>query len=245
MIQAELGQRPGQRADHGRTVHAPHTEPRQVPARHHHPGQSLAAARAAVITRHDHLMAPVSPLRRRHPDLRARPEMPHPRPHLQAARTRGGLLRDVRHDAEGSQLPRVITHRPIIGVRHSPGNRETATAGQTLRPRDLIEATFARTGLTLTVSYSTTTPPYTPRLRSKAPGLHWPQASTPRSAAATGAVRLALEPPIPYGKRLIWRTADPLPAPVRALLSIWRELCAAPGTPIGTHAASVVPAARL
>jgi len=54
--------------------------------------------------------------------------------------------------------------------------------------------------------------------------------------SADGVVRLALEPPIPYDKRLIWRTAEPLPAPVRALLSIWRELCAAPGTPAGTHA---------
>ena len=51
-----------------------------------------------------------------------------------------------------------------------------------------------------------------------------------------GVIRLALEPPIPYDKRLIWLTADPLPAPVRALLSIWRELCAAPGTPTGTRA---------
>lgn len=50
--------------------------------------------------------------------------MPHPCPHLQAALTRGGLLRDVRHDAEGSQLPRVISHRPIIGVSHPPGNRK-------------------------------------------------------------------------------------------------------------------------
>jgi len=54
--------------------------------------------------------------------------------------------------------------------------------------------------------------------------------------SADGVIRLALEPPIPYDKRLIWRTAEPLPAPVRALLSILRKLCAAPGTPTGTHA---------
>jgi hypothetical protein len=47
----------------------------------------------------------------------------------------------------------VISHRPIIGASHSPGNQETATAGQTLRLPDLIQATFAPAGLTLTVSY--------------------------------------------------------------------------------------------
>ncbi|MGD0702179.1 MAG: hypothetical protein ABSA02_20140 [Trebonia sp.] len=33
-------------------------------------------------------------------------------------------------------------------------------------------------------------------------------------------------PPIPYDKRLIWRTAETPPAPVRALLDTWHQLSA-------------------
>ncbi len=116
IIQAEFSQRPGQRPDHRRAVHALHAEPRQMPARHHHPGQSTAAMRTPVVTRHDHLMTPVTPLGRQHPHLRARREMPRPGAHFQAALARGGFLRDVGHDAERSQLSRAISHRPIIGT---------------------------------------------------------------------------------------------------------------------------------
>ena len=138
--------------------------------------------------------------------------MPHPCPHLQAALTRGGLLRDVRHDAEGSQLPGVISHRPIIGVSHSPGNRETATAGQTLRLRDLIEATFARAGLTPTVSYSSNDPALHIALAEQGAGTALAARFHSSVRSANGVIRLALEPPIPYDKHLIWLTADPLPA---------------------------------
>ena len=126
MIQAELGQRPGQRPDHRRAVHALHAEPGQVPARHHHPGQSPAPVRTPVVTRDDDLMAPVAPLRRQDPHLRACREMPDPGAHFQAALARGGFLRDVRHDAEPGQLLRVIFHWPIIGTSQAagqPGNR--------------------------------------------------------------------------------------------------------------------------
>ena len=146
--------------------------------------------------------------------------MPYPCPHLQAALTRGGLLRDVRHDAEGSQLPRVISHRPIIGVSHPPGNRETATPGQTLRPRDLTETTFAQAGLTLTVSYSSNDPALHVALAEQGAGTALAAGFDSPVRSADGLIRLALEPPIPSGKRPIWQTADPLPAPARAQLSI-------------------------
>src|SRR5207244_5014980 len=58
MIKAELDQRPGQRPDHRRAVHALHAEPRQVPAWHHHPGQSPASAFTPVVIHDDDLIAP-------------------------------------------------------------------------------------------------------------------------------------------------------------------------------------------
>ena len=44
------------------------------------------------------------------------------------------------------------------------------------------------------------------------------------AASVMGVLCLPLDPPIPYDKRLIWRTAEQPPAPVRALLDIWHEL---------------------
>ena len=144
--------------------------------------------------------------------------MPYPCPHLQAALTPGGLLRDVRHDAEGSQLPRVISHRPIIGVSHPPGNRETATAGQTRRLRDLIETTSTRAGLTLTVSYPSNDPALHIALAKQGVATALAARFDSSVRSTDGVIRLAPEPPIPYGKRLIWLTADPLPAPVRGTI---------------------------
>jgi hypothetical protein len=144
--------------------------------------------------------------------------MPYPCPHLQAALTRGGLLRDVRHDAEGSQLPGVISHRPIIGVSHPPGNRKAATAGQTLPLPDLTEATFAQAGLTLTVPCSGNDPALHVALAEQGAGTALAARFDSSARSADGLIRLALELPIPYGKRQIWQTADPLPA--QAQLSI-------------------------
>jgi hypothetical protein len=79
-----------------------------------------------MVTRDDDLVPAVSPLRRQHPHFRARREMPHSGANLQAALTRCGLLCDVRHDAEPGQLPRAMSHRPIIGTSQpagQPGNR--------------------------------------------------------------------------------------------------------------------------
>ena len=110
------------------------------------PGQSPAAVRTPVVTRHDHLMTPVTPLRRQHPHLRARREMPHPGAHFQAALARGGFLRDVRHDAEPRQRPRAISHRPIIGTSSPPGNRETAArhSGRVTGPDPRLELLLSR-----------------------------------------------------------------------------------------------------
>ncbi len=107
----------------------------------------------------------------------------------------------------------MISHRPIIGVSHPPGNRETATAGQTLRLRDLTETTFARAGLTLTVSYSSNDPALHVALAEQGAGTALAARFGSSVRSADGLIRLALEPPIPYGKRPIWQTADPLPAP--------------------------------
>ena len=124
-FESRFDQRPGQRPDHRRAVHALHAEPRQVPARRHHPGQSPAAVRAPVVTRHDHLMTAGRPTAAAAPTPSARrPRNALAPARVQAALARGGFLRDVRHDAEPCQRSRAISHRPIIGTSSPrPGNR--------------------------------------------------------------------------------------------------------------------------
>lgn len=97
----------------------------------------------------------------------------------------------------------MISHRPIIGVSHAPGNRETATASQTLCLRDLIEATFARAGLTPIVSYSSNDLALHVALAEQGVGTALAASFGSSVRSADGVIRLALEPPIPYYKRLI------------------------------------------
>jgi DNA-binding transcriptional LysR family regulator len=90
--------------------------------------------------------------------------------------------------------------------------------------RDLIEAAFGRAGLPLTVAYSSTDPALHVALARQGVGTALAAGSDPSVRNAAGIICLPLDPPIPYDKRLIWRTADTPPPPVRALLEIWREL---------------------
>jgi DNA-binding transcriptional LysR family regulator len=90
--------------------------------------------------------------------------------------------------------------------------------------RDLIEAAFLRAGLTLTVAYESNDPALHVALAKQGIGTALAAGSDPSVQNADGVTCLPLDPPIPYDKRLIWRTAETPPAPVRALLQIWREL---------------------
>ena len=64
----------------------------------------------------DQLIGSVAPLRGQDPDLRAGREMLHPAAQLQAALAVRGLLRDVRHDAEGSQFRLPLRHGHVISA---------------------------------------------------------------------------------------------------------------------------------
>jgi hypothetical protein len=66
----------------------------------------------------DQLIGSVAPLRRQDPDLRARWEMLHPAAQFQAALPVRGLLRDVRRDAEGSQLRLPLRYGLVITAVH-------------------------------------------------------------------------------------------------------------------------------
>jgi DNA-binding transcriptional LysR family regulator len=90
--------------------------------------------------------------------------------------------------------------------------------------RDLIEAAFLRAGLTLTVAYSSNDPALHVALAQQGVGTALAAGSDPSVRNASGIACLPLDPPIPYDKLLIWRAAETLPAPVRALLDIWHEL---------------------
>lgn len=63
-----------------------------------------------------------------------------------------------------------------------------------------------------------------PDLAGGGPGQWVAAGSDPSVRNASGITCLPLDPPIPYDKRLIWRTNETPPAPVRALLDIWHEL---------------------
>jgi DNA-binding transcriptional LysR family regulator len=90
--------------------------------------------------------------------------------------------------------------------------------------RDLIEAAFARAGLKLTVSHESNDPALHVALAKQGVGIALSAGFDSSVRNAAGITRLPLDPPIPYDKRLVYRSAEPLAAPVRALLDIWREL---------------------
>jgi DNA-binding transcriptional LysR family regulator len=90
--------------------------------------------------------------------------------------------------------------------------------------RDLIEAAFRRAGLTLTVAYASNDPSLHVALAKQGVGTALAAGSDPSVRNAVGVTCLPLDPPIPYDKLLIWRAAEPPPAPVRALLNIWHQL---------------------
>jgi DNA-binding transcriptional LysR family regulator len=104
------------------------------------------------------------------------------------------------------------------------GSQPLISYSQDTGLRDLIEAAFRRAGLTLTVAYSSNDPALHVALAKQGVGTALAAGSDPSVRNASGITCLPLDPPIPYDKRLIWRTAEKPPAPVRALLDIWHEL---------------------
>jgi hypothetical protein len=73
------------------------------------------AAGAAVMPDDDDLIAAVAPLRRQDPDLRAGREMPGSAMDVRAAAAMGGLVPDVRGDAEGRRTRLAVVHESIAG----------------------------------------------------------------------------------------------------------------------------------
>ena len=131
------------------------------------------------------------------------------------------FLRDTiiavsRSDSEYAQhatMPlKLVSSRPLITYSRDSGLR------------DLIEAAFTRAGLALTVAHSSDDPALHVALAQQGVGTALAAGSDPSVRNATGITCLPLNPPIPYDKRLIRRTAEAPPAPVRALLDIWHQL---------------------
>ncbi len=146
MIQAEFSQRPGQRPDHRRAVHAPHAEPRQMPARHHHPGQSPAAVRTPVVTRHDHLIPPsphcggsthtLAPAAKcLTPARTSRPPSPEAVSSATFATTQNPASGPVRSPTGPSSAP---------AARRATGKPPPAIAGRETRPDPQLELLLSR-----------------------------------------------------------------------------------------------------
>src|SRR3954447_4937368 len=120
---AKLGEGPGQLAGDGATVDGLDPEGGEMAARHDH-SHEAAPPGAPVVARDEDLGAPVAPLRRQHPHLRARREVLDSPAQAQTALAVRGLPGDVRHHAEQrGLLP--ITHEPMIGTAGRAGNRDT------------------------------------------------------------------------------------------------------------------------
>jgi DNA-binding transcriptional LysR family regulator len=114
--------------------------------------------------------------------------------------------------AQHAAVPlRLVSSQPLI----------TYSQGSGLR--DLIEAAFQRAGLMLTAAYESNDPALHVALARQGVGTALAAGSDPSLRNASDITCLPLDPPIPYDKRLIWRTAETPPAPVRALLEIWHE----------------------
>jgi DNA-binding transcriptional LysR family regulator len=152
----------------------------------------------------------------------ASPESPLPDGISDEVFLRDMIMAVTRSDCEDAQLAamplELASSQPLITYSPDSGLR------------DLIETAFRRAGLTLTVAYSSDDPALHVALARQGVGIALAAGSDPSVRNASGITCLPLDPPIPYDKRLIWRAAETLPAPVRALLDIWHEL-SGPGSP--------------
>jgi DNA-binding transcriptional LysR family regulator len=101
---------------------------------------------------------------------------------------------------------------------------ERAARRVTLTSGGRVLLPFRRVGLTLTVAYASDDPSLHIALAKQGVGTALAAGADPSVRNAVGVTCLPLDPPIPYDKLLIWRTAEPPPAPVRALLNIWHQL---------------------
>jgi DNA-binding transcriptional LysR family regulator len=153
----------------------------------------------------------------------ASPESPLPDGISDEVFLRDMIMAVTRSDCEYAQLAamplELASSQPLITYSQDSGLR------------DLIETAFRRAGLTLTVAYSSDDPALHVALARQGVGIALAAGSDPSVRNASGITCLPLDPPIPYDKRLIWRAAETLPAPVRALLDIWHEL-SGPGSPL-------------
>ena len=152
----------------------------------------------------------------------ASPESPLPDGISDEVFLRDMIMAVTRSDSEYAQLAamplELASSQPLITYSQDSGLR------------DLIETAFLSAGLTLTVAYSSNDPALHIALAKQGVGTALAAGSDPSVRNATGITCLPLDPPIPYDKSLIWRAAETLPAPVRALLDIWHEL-SGPGSP--------------
>lgn len=146
----------------------------------------------------------------------ADPESPLPDGISDEVFLRDTIMAVTRSDSEYAHhaaMPlKLVSSRPLITYSQDSGLR------------DLIEAAFRRAGLTLTVAYASNDPSLHVALAKQGVGTALAAGSDPSVRNAVGVTCLPLDPPIPYDKLLIWRTAEPPPAPVRALLNIWHQL---------------------
>jgi len=152
----------------------------------------------------------------------ASPESPLPDGISDEVFLRDMIMAVTRSDSEYAQLAAMP-----LGLASS---QPLITYSQDSGLRDLIETAFLSAGLTLTVAYSSNDPALHIALAKQGVGTALAAGSDPSVRNATGITCLPLDPPIPYDKSLIWRAAETLPAPVRALLDIWHEL-SGPGSP--------------